>query len=229
MQDPPEDAVVTVCGHVFCFQCVSDYLTGEDNMCPAFDCKEQLNADVIFSKATLRKCLCDDDFGNPSSSSTDEKPEVLKNNYSSSKIRAVLDILQTYCQFSHDAELNSTSRCTTDASSSGNGCLDSQTTKPTKAIIFSQWTRMLDLVEVSLNNTSIKYRRLDGTMSLVARDKAVKEFNTNPEVYHSTHETIISLVFILLYHKRSLRSSRFLLYTLGLQEYHAFISCAYNG
>ena len=47
-----------------------------------------------------------------------------------------------------------------------------------KAIVFSQWTRMLDLLEACLKNSSIQYRRLDGTMSVTARDKAVKDFNT---------------------------------------------------
>ncbi|KAI9120607.1 hypothetical protein K1719_007640 [Acacia pycnantha] len=51
-----------------------------------------------------------------------------------------------------------------------------------KAIVFSQWTRMLDLLEACLKNSSIQYRRLDGTMSVAARDKAVKDFNTLPEV-----------------------------------------------
>ena len=27
LQDPLEDAVVTLCGHVFCYQCLSEYLT----------------------------------------------------------------------------------------------------------------------------------------------------------------------------------------------------------
>lgn len=51
-----------------------------------------------------------------------------------------------------------------------------------KAIVFSQWTRMLDLLEACLKDSSINYRRLDGTMSVLARDKAVKDFNTQPEV-----------------------------------------------
>ena len=51
-----------------------------------------------------------------------------------------------------------------------------------KAIVFSQWTRMLDLLETCLKNSSIQYRRLDGTMTVLARDKAVKDFNTLPEV-----------------------------------------------
>lgn len=41
---------------------------------------------------------------------------------------------------------------------------------------------MLDLIEMSLNEACLQYRRLDGTMTLAARDRAVKEFNTDPEV-----------------------------------------------
>jgi SNF2 family DNA or RNA helicase len=41
---------------------------------------------------------------------------------------------------------------------------------------------MLDLLETCLKYSSIQYRRLDGTMSVLARDKAVKDFNTLPEV-----------------------------------------------
>ena len=54
---------------------------------------------------------------------------------------------------------------------------------PIKAIVFSQWTSMLDLVEISLNQYCIQCRRLDGiTMTLSSRDRAVKDFNTDHEV-----------------------------------------------
>jgi DNA repair protein RAD16 len=55
LQDPLEDSVVNMRGHVFCYQCVSEYLTGDDNTCLASDCKEQLGSDVVFSEATLRR------------------------------------------------------------------------------------------------------------------------------------------------------------------------------
>ncbi|GAV62348.1 SNF2_N domain-containing protein/Helicase_C domain-containing protein/zf-C3HC4_2 domain-containing protein [Cephalotus follicularis] len=168
--DPPEDPVVTTCGHVFCYQCVSEYLTGDDNMCPASGCKEQLVADAAFSKSTLIRCISDDTDGNPMHSQDSGKSILLQNEYSSSKIRAVLEILQSHCRSNRRLELQGSTGC--------NGTSEG----PIKTILFSQWTSMLDLVELSLNQYCIQYRRLDGTMSLVSRDKAVKDFSTDSEI-----------------------------------------------
>ncbi|PIN05671.1 Helicase-like transcription factor HLTF/DNA helicase RAD5, DEAD-box superfamily [Handroanthus impetiginosus] len=183
-RDPPENAVVTMCGHVFCYQCVSDYLTGEDNTCPAPECKEQLGADIVYSRSTLRRCISDDTDGDtPVSNELDENSTVLKSNYISSKIKSALEILKSHCiSKNQSSELYDLVRYDGDASSSGGLYLDSESREPEKAIVFSQWTSMLDLVEKSLKNSCINYRRLDGTMSIAARDKAVKDFNADPEV-----------------------------------------------
>ncbi|KAK2993540.1 hypothetical protein RJ640_007372 [Escallonia rubra] len=179
LTDPPEDAVVTICGHVFCRQCVSELLTGDENTCPSPGCKEQLGANVVFSKATLRSCISDDLDGNSSiSSESTDKSKVLQNEYTSSKIKAILEILESHCEpKSSSSERRDLASC--------NGALsdsESPSDRPTKAIIFSQWTGMLDLIEMSLNHSYLHHRRLDGTMTLSARDRAVKEFNTDPEV-----------------------------------------------
>lgn len=174
--DPPEDAVVTTCGHVFCNQCVSEYLTGDENMCPAPDCKKQLGPDVVFSETTLRCCLSDKDdlkFSNPSHSA--QRSSLFQNGYGSSKIRAVLEILKSNLRL----ELGSVG-CNGNAFMYKESHFEAE--GPVKTIVFSQWTGMLDLVETSLNESCIQYRRLDGTMSLAARDRAVKDFNTDPEV-----------------------------------------------
>ncbi|KAJ6906919.1 hypothetical protein NC651_017555 [Populus alba x Populus x berolinensis] len=173
--DPPEDSVVTMCGHVFCNQCVSEYLTGDDNTCPASDCKEQLGSDVVFSEATLRRRISDTFDASSSHSKFDDKSIVLQHEYNSSKIKAVLEVIQTHCKAgSPISEFNGSAGCieTSMAYSS------LSTEGPIKAI----WTSMLDLVEFSLNQHCIQYRRLDGTMTLSSRDKAVKDFNTDPEV-----------------------------------------------
>lgn len=173
--DPPEDAVVTLCGHVFCYQCVSEYLTGDDNVCPLEGCKSLIGPDVVFNKATLQSSLSDD--GSTSSSRIDEKSIFLQQDYSSSKIKAVIEIIRKHCRPGSsypDYRCNGGSENASSSSGHAEG--------PMKAIIFSQWTRMLDLVEMSLNQYCLEYRRLDGSMSLASRDRAVKEFNNDPEV-----------------------------------------------
>jgi hypothetical protein len=52
-----------------------------------------------------------------------------------------------------------------------------------KAIVFSQWTSMLDLLETPLKQAGFCYRRLDGTMSVVARDRAVSVSSRGPVLY----------------------------------------------
>ncbi|KAK6282168.1 hypothetical protein POUND7_015993 [Theobroma cacao] len=198
--DPPDDPVVTMCGHVFCYQCVSEYLTGDDNMCPAPACKEQLGADIVFSKATLRSCITGGLNGSPMHPQFFEKSVVLQDEYSSSKIKAVVEILQSKCLSKNSSpELQSSVECNetflsseqtfSETVHSGISVVKRTTVYsnsvadgPIKTIVFSQWTSMLDLVERSLRNHNINYRRLDGTMTLAARDRAVKDFNTDPEV-----------------------------------------------
>ena len=47
---------------------------------------------------------------------------------------------------------------------------------PEKAIVFSQWTGMLDLVEAALGRSRLRCRRLDGSMSISAREAAISSF-----------------------------------------------------
>jgi SNF2 family DNA or RNA helicase len=96
--------------------------------------------------------------------------------YASSKVRAALDILLSLPKIDPTQMIDS-------KNSIGLVSSEQTDTKLTeKAIVFSQWTRMLDLLEVHLKSSHVTYRRLDGTMSVAARDKAVKDFNTVPEV-----------------------------------------------
>ncbi|PPR98907.1 hypothetical protein GOBAR_AA21750 [Gossypium barbadense] len=199
-QDTPDEPVVTLCGHVFCYQCVSEHLTGDDNMCPAPECREQLGDDIVFSKATLRGCLAGDLNSSSSHPQFFGKSVILQDDYSSSKIQAVLEILQSKCLLKNSSPESPSSIGSSEAPFSSEqtfketGHSGSRAVKhttvysnlpadgPMKAIIFSQWTGMLNLVEHSLRHHGISYRRLDGTMTLTARDRNVKDFNTDPEV-----------------------------------------------
>lgn len=54
---------------------------------------------------------------------------------------------------------------------------------PIKSVVFSQWTSHLDLIEIALKNNGLDtFTRLDGTMTLAARGKALQDFATNDNI-----------------------------------------------
>jgi len=57
-----------------------------------------------------------------------------------------------------------------------------ETKQPEKTIIFSQFTSLLDLLEVPISREGWGYRRYDGSMSANARNDAVLEFTDKKEV-----------------------------------------------
>ncbi|MED6218236.1 hypothetical protein PIB30_025010 [Stylosanthes scabra] len=189
-KDPPEDPVVTMCGHVFCYECVSDCLNGDDNTSPAPGCEAAL-ADDVFSKTTLRSLLSDElGDSNPIKAHDFDHSLVQQNQYTSSKMKALLEILHSNCKLDSPRSglLNSAGSHRGSTSSYDSymkhtrNYSESTTEEPIKTIVFSQWTRMLNLVQASLKQSGIQYGRLDGSMSLAARDRSVKDFNTEPEV-----------------------------------------------
>ncbi|KAF8663900.1 hypothetical protein HU200_055238 [Digitaria exilis] len=187
--DAPEDAVVTICGHVFCNQCILEQLTGDDSICPVSNCRVRLNSTSLFSRGTLECSLtgltCDFKSNDTSMEMVHgEKRPGIDSSYASSKVRAALDILLSLPKIDPTQKMDSKNLIGLASENfEGKGSSEQADTKLTeKAIVFSQWTRMLDLLEVHLKASHVTYRRLDGTMSVAARDKAVKDFNTVPEV-----------------------------------------------
>ncbi|XP_006659184.1 helicase-like transcription factor CHR28 [Oryza brachyantha] len=169
--DPPEDAVVAMCGHVFCYPCIYERLTTDENTCPSPNCGNTLSTDSVFSSGALRICISGESSSHAAGSSSldDESSSISQSSYISSKIQAAIDILNSI--------INIYALTDSDTIESNQSQV-----APVKAIVFSQWTGMLDLLELSLNSNLIQYRRLDGTMTLNSRDRAVKDFNTDPEV-----------------------------------------------
>ncbi|KAJ5146290.1 uncharacterized protein N7515_000854 [Penicillium bovifimosum] len=51
----------------------------------------------------------------------------------------------------------------------------------TKTVVFSQWTSFLNLVEPHLARCGVKFVRIDGKMSSVARDNSINAFSNDPE------------------------------------------------
>ncbi|KAG7650164.1 putative DNA helicase chromatin remodeling C2H2 family [Arabidopsis thaliana] len=185
--DAPEDAVASVCGHVFCKQCIYERLTGDSNHCPFANCNVRLTISSLSSKTRLDDAMPDMQDRATSNSLSPCSDEDLP--YGSSKIKAALEILQSLPkahdltdsnQISENREYSGLS--ITPVKNEGMSVDVPIKVAGEKAIVFSQWTKMLNLLEASLVSSHIQYRRLDGTMSVAARDKAVQDFNTLPEV-----------------------------------------------
>ncbi|CAA6673393.1 unnamed protein product [Spirodela intermedia] len=139
--DPPEEAVVTMCGHVFCYQS---------------GCKDIIGADSVFSGSTLRNCLSGESV--EGSSGVADRPEGTF--HSSCKIDAAMDILRSICKIQCPEPAGEQHYESVPPREDHTKASESE--PPVKAIVFSQ--------------------RLDGSMSLASRERAVKDFNTDPEV-----------------------------------------------
>lgn len=200
-QDAPgDDAVVSICAHVFCRQCISLKMgNGDDTLCPYPKCKKGLSSSMLFTLAALRDPGVDGESGSVGDGDTGvEEMEPTWN--TSSKIDAVMNTLLSLPKMSVLVEdgkimkgpkaeklLKAEALEVQEVEGPGSapescGSTVEKVDSTEKAIVFSQWTSMLDLLESPLKVSGLNYRRLDGTMSVVARDKAVSDFNTLPEV-----------------------------------------------
>lgn len=196
-------------------------MIGDNTQCPTKSCKTHLIVSHIFSMSTLRAAILDqhnpDSTSNPNCSDS-ELAEVSESHslscpLGSSKIIAALELLLSLPKLQNPAlrvnSFESIKAC--NGSEMLQGCdtrgkigtsedsLSPVKVVKEKAIVFSQWTRMLDLLEGFLKTSSIQYRRLDGTMPIAARDRAVKDFNTLPEVCQSTTVMLLLFLFKLLH------------------------------
>jgi SNF2 family DNA or RNA helicase len=112
-----------------------------------------------------------------------EKETEIDSSYASSKVRAAIDIILSLPKVD-STQIMDNKKAVGLASENinGKGSENADTKNTEKAIVFSQWTGMLDLLEVHLKASHVLYRRLDGTMSVAARERAVNDFKTVPEV-----------------------------------------------
>ena len=190
--DLVEDPVVTKCGHLLCRQCVSlHWGAGGDGPsddvkqpCPA--CSEEVSVLDIFTESALQL--------EPGASAG---RQVSQNDWvSSAKLRQVMTLLgalRNKMQPSNKRmKMSRTPSKGSDLAIAAalsplpppppNPNMISCAPTTEKVVIFSQWTSMLDILEVPLKKEGYKYRRLDGSMSIAAREKAVNNFLDDPTV-----------------------------------------------
>ncbi|TVU16171.1 hypothetical protein EJB05_39722, partial [Eragrostis curvula] len=154
----------------------SDLTSDAENVyakvCTASHCRKELSPASVFSHHVLKFCIwpkLESEATTSCSAATSKPSSVRERSYVSSKIRTAIDTLNSIIKTPAIKGDDTIGSISSDVS-------------PAKAIVFTQWTSMLDLLEDSLKRNHIEFRRLDGAMSLNIRERAVREFNTDPEV-----------------------------------------------
>ena len=189
--DIPDRPVVGRCGHIFCHQCILAELPASGDVggsCPT--CASDMKTSDVFPAAALRL-----DIAGSVQRSVEDTPWI-----SSSKIDRLLELLESVVEknkgnsgcrpqpktanivasrSTSDRILSSAFRKLPDPRSS---LFHGSVPLPDKVLVFSQWTSMLDLIEVPLKRRKMKYRRLDGQMTLQQRETAISHFKTEADV-----------------------------------------------
>ncbi|XP_022743331.1 putative SWI/SNF-related matrix-associated actin-dependent regulator of chromatin subfamily A member 3-like 1 [Durio zibethinus] len=129
---PPIDVVITCCAHIFCRSCILKTLQRTKPFCPL--CRHPLSQSDLFSA--------------PPESSDADHTQISSRNTASSKVSALLTLLQ-----------------------------ESRDQNPaTKSVVFSQFRTMLLLLEKPLTAAGFKIVRLDGSMNAKRRAQVIEEF-----------------------------------------------------
>jgi len=155
---------LAVCAHSVCMKCVNSAV--KSGHCT--QCSHPLRLADLFSEKRLQKQITKEKrkhkiyeveakeeapVAKPKSSKKKKKKVVL-----SAKLRALLDEVHT---------------CKEQAKQDG---------LLPKLVVFSQWTSFLDCIEGALETKNVIFRRLDGKISNMARQKAIADFTDIAEV-----------------------------------------------
>ncbi|GIM06399.1 hypothetical protein Vretimale_10704 [Volvox reticuliferus] len=209
--DIAEDPVASSCGHVFCGQCLAGQKEGAsvegELLCPA--CSRPLKGSDLHSAAALAAVdpaaalarAGSSAAGGPGSDAAGGGSDWV----TSSKVERLLSLLEGIRAKDKDSTGGKAgssgplpAKSKSDKRMAGalrklpplpSGSAGASTSygggpggRPDKVIVFSQWTSMLDLLEIPIKKAKIHFRRLDGTMTVANRERAIQDFESKPEV-----------------------------------------------
>ncbi|GJN26358.1 hypothetical protein PR202_gb14284 [Eleusine coracana subsp. coracana] len=165
--NPPSNAVVASCGHVFFKDCVQDILANSENVSSEENVLTSGDENVSTSDGETVLTSHDSVFMSDDENGDAENfVEKVCPDPSCGKELSFASIFSPHilkvCIWPKFEE----SQVTTEDDTIGSIPSD---VAPAKAIVFTQWTSMLDLLEISLKRNHIEFRTLDGKMTLNVR------------------------------------------------------------
>eukprot|EP00250_Pteridium_aquilinum_P002311 c12509_g1_i2 orf=41-2893(+) len=151
--DTFEEPVTTSCKHTFCEACIQGHVSAATQSPACPVCQSPLTVDFTGSK----------------SSNTQSDVRSSSNTYKCSSILSRIDLGQFKTSTKIEALREEIDEML-------------QRDCTAKAIVFSQFTSFLDLIGFRLEKFGIKSVKLDGSMSIMARDKMIEKFTNDPDI-----------------------------------------------
>jgi len=161
---PPEVPVLSECGHMTCRDCLNP-LFNERGYARCAVCRAVISRDRLLIVPQAEPVLRIDAESQWQHSSKTER------------LMEELEMLRLTQPSNENGTSGDSSSASEPASTS-----TSTSSAPIKSIIFSNWTSMLDLVEIPLRRGNYHYVRLDGSMTMSAREKVLTSFKTDSSI-----------------------------------------------
>jgi len=147
-----EGDCITHCAHCFHRSCIETFLKDESKPCPM-----------------CRKIICRSSLIEAPSEPIESESMTQADPATSAKLDRIFEIILSIIDTNRIEE--------------GNDSRDRDDPfVPHKAVVFSQFTRFLDLIGQELQRRQIQFVRFDGTMTKNAREVVLKTFNNNSKV-----------------------------------------------
>ncbi|ORZ38954.1 SNF2 family N-terminal domain-domain-containing protein [Catenaria anguillulae PL171] len=176
---------ITMCGHWFCFACLEPAVKASRE-CP--QCQSQMTGEQIYKLPAEGEEDEEDDSGSQAGGGDDDQDHADDKNKDEDEDVSPADGSDTAHASKADAMLGMRFSTADYLSSTKIDALmtfleTSRSRDPTvKSVVFSQWTSMLNLIQIPLRRRGFEFTRLDGSMHRKVREANINRFQTDPNV-----------------------------------------------
>jgi len=165
----PDSSILTTCNHIYCKDCFLYEIEVNNGTFPCILCGDKLTKKSIAQqKESSLEMEEEEEKQNGNGNGDGDEEKKPKKKYvkfvvpegkiePSTKMQALIDDVKAW----GDSEVGG---------------------RPNKAVVFSQWTSVLDILARCLDQEDILYERLDGSMTRATREAAMDRFKTDDQI-----------------------------------------------